>query len=121
MTIFRKYIVTLLLLTFVGQATSFVDVDCESQSSPMQSHEQAMDSGVMVHSQHMASDSPFDDGIASGDCCPDCECGMSGCSSAVLPVSQSAFSSSLTQLSSVYSESIDNQVRITPFRPPISR
>lgn len=82
-----------------------------------------MGSEMMDHSQHMAmtSDSISHGGTASTDCCPDCECSMGGCSSAVVLVSQSIFSPNASQLLSSYSASLDNQVRIALFRPPISR
>lgn len=133
MTNYRKHIVTLLLLTFVSQAIASVNIGCQDQS--MESDKQimnhaAMDFETMDHSQHEMMDhsqhttSPSSSAFiqATDDCCSDCECSLGSCTSSVLAFnSEYSFLSSIYTLSASYGKSLANQVRITPYRPPISR
>ena len=135
MASYRKHIVTLLLLTFVSQAIASVNIGCQDQSMAMESDKQtinhaAMDHEMMDHSQHEMMDhsqhttSPSSSAFiqATDDCCSDCECSLGSCTSSALAFnSEYSFLSSIYTLSASYGKSLANQVRITPFRPPIFR
>ena len=117
---YKHIIVTLLMMTFIGQVVASTTVSCQSQPAPLQSHEQIVDSGMMDHSQHMTLSDSSADEIAL-ECCPDCDCSLGGCTSAVLPTAQPAFSSNITALISNYNELAERQLTVSLFRPPITR
>ena len=119
---YRQLIVALLMMAFIGQVVASTSMSCQSMSAPLQAHELMMDSGMMDHSQHMGSNAFSLDGEATDDdCCPDCDCSLSGCSSVALPAYQSIFPSSLKSITGHYDESANFQLAVSLFRPPISR
>ena len=117
----QKVLLVLLMLVFGGQAMASANISCQNQTSSPQSTEQSMDPDMMDHSQHLGLNSSAD-GATSHDCCPDCDCNVGGCSaSAAFPTAQDLFSSGLDLLTGRYNESLDDQLIVSLFRPPISR
>ncbi len=120
---YRHIIVLLLMMTFIGQAVASTVVSCQSQSAPLQSHEQVMVSGEMDHSQHMMSlTTSSTEEATEFSCCADCDCSLGGCSTlAALLSGQQLFLSDVSSLARHYSELLDGQVTVSLFRPPISQ
>tara|TARA_B110000495_G_C22647252_1_gene383910 strand:- start:194 stop:565 length:372 start_codon:yes stop_codon:yes gene_type:complete len=116
-----KIIVALLVLSFVGQSVAAVRMSCSGQNS------QNTDAAMMNHSQHMnmmtelATDSVADTDNNSALHCNDCACGPGGCSTALLPVYQPNFESSLSLLVNFPADFAESQQANSPYRPPIFR
>ena len=117
---YRNIIVALLMIAFAGQLVASASISCQSQSLPPQSHEQEADSDMMDHFQHVGLNSSSTDEFAAFDCCPDCDCSLGGCVTAVLPGSQSVFAASLSSLTSYYNGLAENQLAVSLYRPPIA-
>lgn len=118
---YQKILLVLLMLVFGGQVLASANFSCHNETSTPKSTEQAMDSYMMDHSQHLGLDSSAD-GVTSLDCCPDCDCSVGGCSnSAVLPATQNLFSFNVLLPTSRDNESVDDKLTLSLFRPPVSR
>jgi len=96
-------------------------ISCQNQASFPQSAEQAMDSDVMDHSQHLALNSS-DDGASPLGCCLECNCGVGGCSASVLLSAAPKFPPfDVVLLTRRFNERVDGLLTASLFRPPISR
>ena len=104
-----KIIVALLILTFVGQSVASVSVSCMDNMPECQ--EQIMDDTKCVDMN--APD--------SSGACADCVCSPASCSPALLSVFQPAFEPTSSFIVSHYAHSIENQLAVSLYRPPISR
>tara|TARA_B100000780_G_scaffold253162_1_gene200631 strand:- start:439 stop:780 length:342 start_codon:yes stop_codon:yes gene_type:complete len=106
------------MLVFGAQVLASASFACHSETSSPESAEQAMDSHMMDHSQHLTLDSSAD-GVTSLDCCPDCDCSLGGCSnSVVLVATQNLFSFDMVLPTSRDNESVDDKLTLSLFRPP---
>lgn len=110
-----KFIVALLVLTFVGQAVASVRMTCSDPTSSAQYSDMAM----MDHSQHMnmAADSDLD----SSEHCSVCVCGPGGCSTALLPVYQSPFVASIKLSVNLPAYFAESQPASSLYHPPLFR
>lgn len=117
----QKILLVLLMLVFSGQVLASANFSCHNEASSPEMTEQAMDSYMMDHSQHLTLDSSAD-GVTSLDCCPDCDCKVGGCSnSAVLPAPQNLLSFDVALPTSRDNERVDDKLTLSLFRPPVSR
>jgi hypothetical protein len=117
----QKIFLVLLMLVFGAQVLASANFSCHNETSSPESAEQAMDSYMMDHSQHLTLDSSAD-GVTSLDCCPDCDCSVGGCSnSAVLPATQHLFSFDMVLPTNRDNERVDDKLTLSLFRPPVSR
>lgn len=116
-----KIIVTLLVLSFVGQTVAAVRMTCSDQNS------KNSDAAMMEHAQHMnmmvelAADSVGDTDNNFALHCNDCACGPGGCSTALLPVYQPNFEPSLALLVNFPADFAESQQANSLYRPPIFR
>jgi len=104
-----KIIVTLLMLTFIGQSVAAVSVSCMDKMPHCQEQ-------MNGSSECMDMSAP-----ESGKACADCGCGPGSCNTALLPTFQPTFEPTSTSLASHYARSIGNQLTVSLYRPPISR
>jgi hypothetical protein len=118
---YKKIIVALLMMVFIGQVVASANVSCQSQSSSSQLHNQMADSDMMDHSQHIGAGNSMAQSAAGSECCADCDCSLGGCASAVLLASQSVFAVNPTLPINTYNGLVENPLVISLFRPPISR
>ncbi len=116
---YKNLIIALLMMTFVGQSVASVSLSCQNPATQSQLHEQTMDAAGMDHSQHAGMNSSA--GSDSSECCPECDCSLGSCFTAVLPASQHAFAFNPATLTSRFVSPAENQLTASLFRPPISR
>lgn len=116
---YRKIIVVLLMVAFVGQAVASSAMSCLNEASQSQHHEQVMDSSVIDHSHHANINSANDSD--SSECCPDCGCCFGGCGTAMLSATQQDSLYNDTLLTDHYLNPAKNQLAVSLYRPPISR
>jgi len=114
----QNILLVLLMLVFGAQVLASASFACHSETSSPESAEQAMDSHMMDHSQHLTLDSSADV-VTPLDCCPDCDCSLGGCSnSVVLVATQNLFSFDMVLPTSRDNESVDDKLTLSLFRPP---
>ena len=100
----QKIILVLLMLVFSVQVLASANSYCHHESSATESAEHAMPSHMADHSEHLDLDSSAAMSTAS-DCCPDCDCSLSGCSTLVLlSVSHILLSSEIALPASHYNQ-----------------
>jgi hypothetical protein len=141
---YKQIIVTLWLISFIGQALASASLCCASLDaeqgawSPLQFEQQTFDADglsttAIDHAQHQMPRSfldsepflnskPFSDTASTtAECNTECECAAGSCSPAVLSASQSAFNAHFVVLSNSYTNLPQDQLITSLFRPPISR
>ena len=140
MTMYRKHIVILLLLAFAGQSLASMQICCQSQSTPVQSHGNGVIAETTVHCNQNSetSDPPKHtpsvekiaeqmsfsdfDSFDSDDCCADWECRIGGCSSSLSVVDANTLDFSRSLFQPFGADLSLSSLTTTPlFRPPISR
>ena len=104
-----KIIITLLVLTFVGQTIASVSAPCMDNMPDGQQQMQG-------NTQCMDMDAP-----ESSEFCADCACSLGSCSTALMPTLQTVFEPASTSLLRGYTDSIENRLISSLYRPPISR
>ena len=118
LTRYRKIILAVLMMTFIGQAFASVTMSCQTMSSQPELQEQMMSSAHMNHSQNMSMASADSSSL---ECNTDCDCSLSGCAAAVMPVSQQVFVANLSLLTNDHVTLAEKQLASSVYRPPISR
>lgn len=117
LTKYRKIILTLLMMSFVGHAVASVTMPCQNMSSQSELQELMMNSAYMDYSQNMSMASADPN---SPECNADCDCSLGGCITAVVPVSQQVFVANLTLLTNDHVTLAAKQLANSLYRPPIS-
>jgi len=107
------------MMTFVGQAFASVNVSCQAMGTQIDAA--MIDVAVTDHSQHMSSKTPsVDKPLAISECCPDCDCSLGGCTTAVLSAVQQTIAPNPNSLTDDYVGIAAYQIATSLFRPPIS-
>jgi len=115
---YKKIILAVLMMTFIGQAVASVTMSCQSMISQSEFEEQMMGSSHMNHLQTMSMTSADS---SSPECNTDCDCSLGGCTTAVVPVSQQVFVANLSLLTNDHVSLAEKQLANSLYRPPISR
>lgn len=115
---YSKIILAILMMAFIGQAVASTAMSCLNESPQSDIQEQVMDFSIMDHSQH--SNMNVGDSIDSSDCCPECDCSLGGCITAVAPTSEQSLKPSYSHAITGYSGLAEKQLATSLYRPPIS-
>jgi hypothetical protein len=107
------------MMVFIGQAIASTTMSCLSEVTQSQHEEQMMDSFTMDHSQHMSLNDA--DSLSPSDCCPDCDCCLGGCVTAIVTSFEQGLVSSLSFMTNDYVSLAEKQLTSSLYRPPISR
>lgn len=115
MTVSKKFILTFMLLAFIGQGIAASASHClDAMDDSVQMH------NTMDHSQHQPMTPDTDQMM--GDCdMQNCKCNLGGCSLAMVSASVNRLSLNFHMADNNYQNSHINQPLSTRFRPPISR
>jgi hypothetical protein len=118
---FRKFLVAILLLMYVGQGFAAASMTCQHMASNVALFKApAKSSACSAHAKHLTNDTVKS--THPSDCCSHCDCFLGGCSSIALPAAlQIVAPLRSSMLVDGYVDSSSSQVALALFRPPIFR
>jgi hypothetical protein len=116
---FRKILLAMLLLAYVGQGVAAANMACQHPSAEVPIAAAPGESGdCSAHMQHTATDPAKN--TSAPDCCSNCDCFLGGCSSVALPVVlQIVAPLSSSKLVDGYTDLTSSPFALSLFRPPI--
>lgn len=122
MTNLKRLMLSLLLLTFIGQGVASTLNHCLSaqQTSGPDMHGQMSDMTDSDHAQHMPDLSDMNMDMQNCEM-QSCECELGGCSFATLPTSDTPVALISHSMDNHFQNSYTGQPLNSLFRPPITR
>ncbi|MFA7554500.1 MAG: hypothetical protein WCY88_09650 [Spongiibacteraceae bacterium] len=141
---YKNFIIAFLLLAFAGQLLASVSTPClhnmstiSNHKTIMQMHTAMMEHAAIVNDSHCVNGSDdltvvdaLDEPVTSKidtessiamSSCPDCDCKMGSCATAVLPTATTAFPALFSTVPNYYAGSAEPSLISSLYRPPISR